>query len=133
MDTAISKMATTYGYSDVCVYTWLTWDRYEEMNPGLQFMDSLPDYNPVYILSVFGISAVCLLMAALVSVRTKNGMKRKKQIVTEIPLLIMFADILGFVFVLAMLWDSFEYYSQNIKILVTIGTAAAKIPITSIP
>lgn len=36
----------------------------------------------------------------------------------------MFADILGFVFVLAMLWDSFEYYSQNIKILVTIGTAA---------
>lgn len=124
MDTAISKMATTYGYSDVCVYTWLTWDRYEEMNPGLQFMDSLPDYNPVYILSVFGISAVCLLMAALVSVRTKNGMKRKKQIITEIPLLIMFADILGFVFVLAMLWDSFEYYSQNIKILVTIGTAA---------
>ena len=52
-------------------------------------------------------------------------MRRKKQIFTEIPLIVIGADILAATLSLCYVMDHFYWYNKNIKILLTIGAGAA--------
>lgn len=123
LDTDISKLITTYGYSDITVYVWADETIYYDLNPGLEFADTLLDYRLDYIIAALGISVIALVMASVVTVRTKRGSMRKNQIFTEIPVIVTLIDIfMGFIMA-DYLWECFDEYTKNIKIAVTAAAA----------
>ncbi len=125
----IEKLKSVHTFSDIRVCIWMDVAYYNEMvdyyESAMEIQQTLSDYNPVHILLSLGISVIFLFIAALVSVRTRAGMRRKKQIFTEIPLIVIGADILAATLSLCYVMDHFYWYNKNIKILLTIGAGAA--------
>lgn len=124
MNTAISKMATTYGYSDICVYVWITEENYEYLNPGLKFEKSLEPLDFEFLVIVFGIAVICMLMALLVSVRTAKGMMRKRQMITEIPIILLFIGIGSACGFIDVVWENFSGYHDTYKQLFVLAETA---------
>lgn len=115
MDKIYAGLKTSGGI----VYTWVDEDFYKSSNPGIENMN-LQSYNLKYIITALGVSAAALIMASLLSVRTRKGMMRKRHIFTEIPVIVIGLGLFGAYAILDYLSDFFDTYNKNVKIAVTI-------------
>lgn len=120
IDEAVSNLGRNIDASKVQLYIWADEDYYITRNIPKQNVEILRDYNLRDIIISFAIAGISFLMASLLAVRTKGGSMRRKQIYTEIPLILLGLGILGEGGICDFLWDVHYVYERNKKILVTL-------------
>ena len=120
IDEVVSELGRNLDSSKVKIYVWVDEDYYTNRNIRQKNIENLRDYNLRDIIISFGIAGISFLMASLLSVRTKGGSLRGKQVYTEIPLILFGLGILGEYTIFNSLWEVYYVYEKNKKILVTL-------------
>lgn len=119
IDKYMDKICEDFQTSGGMVYVWADEDFYNSSNPGMKNMN-LQSCSLKYIIAALGVSAAALVMASLLSVRTRKGMMRKRRVFTELPVIITGLGLLGAYLLLDYLWEFFDTYNQNVKATVTV-------------
>lgn len=122
LEQAVSNLGKNIDKSKVQLYIWVDEGYYADKNIRMQNIETLKDYNLRDIIISFVIAGISFLMASLLSVRTKRGSMRKKQIYTEVPLILLGFGIAGECYILSILWDVYFVYNRSKKILVTLAS-----------
>lgn len=120
IDDAVLGLGRNIDLSRIKLYIWVDDAYYADRNIRLRNIETLLDYNLRDIIISFVIAGISFLMASLLSVRTKGGCLRKKQVYTEIPLILIGLGIGGGCGIFAFLWEVDYVYERNKKVLVTL-------------
>ncbi len=120
LEQAISNLGKNIDKSKVQLYIWVDEKYYADKNIQMQNINTLRDYNLNDIIISFIIAGVSFFMASLLSVRTKKGNMREKQIYTEIPMILLGLGIAAECYIVQILWEVYFVYNKSKKILVTI-------------
>lgn len=121
---SFGKMTSSFSYTDISVYVWVDKSYYEQSNLGLRHINTLDDYGLNTIIIAFVIAAASFCLAGILSVRTKRGMEKEKQVITEFPLFVMGVWVIGILILVSEVtysWGILGYYNENIKEVVTGG------------
>lgn len=121
IDKNISDFVPYLDLSEILIYVWVDEVYYADANPGLEYMNTLRDYNLEYIIIAFCVAGLSFIVASLLSVRTGKGRMREKQLFTEIPMICIGFLIIGSICTIDdMIFDRFYDYNKSVKIIVTI-------------
>lgn len=120
LEEVISNLGKNIDKSKVQLYIWVDEEYYADKNICLQNIETLRNYNLRDIIISFIIAGISFLMASLLSVRTKKGSVREKQVYTEVPVILFGLGIAGECYIFQTLWEVYFVYNRSKKILVTL-------------